>query len=205
MKIKNQKPSHFPYAVAAICLIIGVLYFLELSGSPIVLRYKIYFLYDLLFLASLWWLLWLVYKLFFKRDSLLYQKFNILESLLLDIRDGTKAFFIERRKFPRLKDSMTARIAGQDELIKVIDISYVGAHLKTSKQLQPNDVLDLSVFLPIFPQPIVVKAKVIWASVVRTEGQPESYKVGIEYLEMGNSDREKLFETLKLLGAPRHK
>jgi len=147
----------------------------------------------------------MVYRAFFKKDSVVYQKFNNLENLLLDIRDNTKTFYREKRKFPRLKNSLVARISGESELIKVLDIGYGGARLKTTKSLRPKDELGLSIYLPAFPQPIVMKARVIWVSMVKTEGQPEVFDVGVEYLETSRFDREKLIETINLLEKTRPK
>lgn len=198
MKLKDllQMLSLFFLSVS---LIAGV-YVLFLDQETTPLTFKIFFAYILVALAFLSWLIFKVYKQVFLLSSDIANTCADLEKLLLDLRDGTKTFYREKRKFVRAKDGILAKIAGQvsDELIKVLDISYEGALLRTTQQLKSQDTIDLNIYLPIFPQPIEVKAKVIRVIPAKIESQPPSFDVGVKFLNISPPDKEKLIETVDL-------
>ena len=192
---------YLAYVFILICLMGAVLFIVLFSRLGNIFVLKIIFILALLILSSLWLLIIKINNIFSQDSSILSVKYNNLENLLLDLRDGTKNFRKERRSYSRLRNGIVAKISGQSELIKVLDISCTGARLKTSKYFQPKDTLELTVYLPIFPQPIVVKGKVIW---VKTIEQAGSFEVGIEYSGLSTYDREKLAETINLLSKTRN-
>lgn len=140
----------------------------------------------------------LIYKRTSRIIAEISQKYENLEKLLLDIREGTRDFYKEKRRFLRVRNGISARIGGS-ELFEVIDISYKGALLRTTQHLKPQDKIELNIYLPIFPQPINVQARVIRVSSARIEGQPETFIAGVEFLEMNRLDKEKLTETVGVL------
>ncbi len=132
--------------------------------------------------------------------SIILEKYDIFERLLTDIRDGTKTFYREKRAYLRVSDGITAKLLGEDtkEVIKVANISMGGVLLRTSSEFQKGQILTLSLNLPLFVQPVDVKAEVI-----RVAGEPRTkpriFNVGIKFLGIDTMDREKLAETVNYL------
>ena len=200
---KKKLFLYLPHSFLVLFLIMGLLNILSLKEIDTLLILKIAFIYALLILLSLWYLIIEIHRTLFGFDSVLGVKYNNLENLLLDLRDGTKNFFSERRRFPRFKDDIHAMFVGEDKLIKVLDISSGGALLETEKGFKPKDSLQLRIYLPFFPQPITVKAKVARVADIKTDGVSKYRRVGIEFQEVNNSDKARLKETLRLLSKPR--
>jgi len=128
-------------------------------------------------------------------------KFNNLERVLLDIRDGTKNFYREKRNYPRVQGHISAKLKGSDEILQVDNISYAGAMLQIDQEFKKGDVINLEIFLPIFPQPITAKSQVVNVSAVTEDaakGRPK-FKVGVEFIGMSSSDKDKLAETVAIL------
>ena len=179
--------------------------FLVLSWERIdrILVFKLVFVYVSLLLLSIWWLIFKIHGVFSETRLIIADRCNNLENVLLDLRDGTKIFYKERRKFPRVNGDIVARIPGEEDLIRVLDISFGGARLRTSRRFKLKDLLEFNIYLPIFPQPIKVRAKVAWTSIVGAQGKDEDYEVGIEFLDMTGFDKERLIETLNVLSTSR--
>jgi len=162
------------------------------------MNYQKTFLYVLgIFLISFLGLIWgLLYKK-------LFDKLDNLERLLLDVRDGTKKFYRERRRFPRQKFDISAKIFGRGsgELIKVPEISQAGALLRSNCSFTLGDVIELNMYLPLFAEPINIKARVVRVTAV--EGKASIFNVGVEFVNMSQIDKEKLIETINILNKPR--
>jgi Tfp pilus assembly protein PilZ len=154
---------------------------------------------SLLVVFSFLWLIVKIYRELVGLRRLISLEVNNLEDLLLDLRNGTKIFFKERRKFPRFKAGIHARISGEEKLLKVLDLSLEGALLESETNFHLNDRIDLVVYLPFFPQPIVTKVKVVRISVARNEGLKRLNTVGVEFQKINNSDKTKLKEAIYLL------
>ena len=84
------------------------------------------------------------------------------------------------------------------EFVRTVDISVGGARFRTTQDLSSGDMLDLNVHLSLFPQSINVKARVV--RVYDPSGDDGDTDIGVEFLGMSASDREKLKESTKLLG-----
>ena len=123
------------------------------------------------------------------------------QQLLLDLRDGTKRFYKDRRRSLRVRTDITAQLAYDDvhDYIKTIDLSYGGALLKTSRRLKVGDIVELDLFLPLFPQPVHIRVLVVRVCPDETGGQAGIFQVGVKYLEMPKDVRRKLIETLDAL------
>ena len=158
-----------------------------------------------LFALIIGFLLWFTNKTYRNLSSFtsdISSKYNNMERLLLDLRDGTKSFYKEKRESPRTADSITATIADTDtsaEFMKVINISDSGALLRTSQKFKPGRTIDLKIYLPLFAQPIDVKAKVVWSNPCEPTGKTPRFDMGVKYLNIARIDREKLNETIALL------
>ena len=126
------------------------------------------------------------------------EKRQRIESLLTDLRDGTRNHFIEKRLYPRFKlaDALSARLNKSTswDLIKVLNISSGGAFLKTILPFNVGETVDISICLPFFPQPIRVDAQVVWIC-----PKHDNKGVGIEFIKMSDKDSSKLKETIRLL------
>jgi len=198
--METQKRSIY---LALPFLIAGLLYILFLLSADLgseFLIVKIGFIFIIIALVLLFWHVTSGYKKISAAISEDSNRYGNLERLLLDIRDGKKTFFSEKRKFTRYNDNISAKIAGSDtEILKILNISSGGVLLRTSQKLEENQIINLNMYLPLFPQPINVKAKVIRIAPYKTEGKSSGFKVGIKYLNINEPDREKLIETLKYL------
>ena len=88
------------------------------------------------------------------------------------------------------------KIIGKDssKFAKALNLSYGGALLRTTANLQRGQTIGLNIHLPLFPQPVSVKARVIWVQSVFDESK--TFDIGLEYLNISHSDKEKLTETL---------
>jgi len=130
-------------------------------------------------------------------------RYDDMERILLDIRDGTKHFYREKRQALRVKTDIIARFAGKvsgDDFIKISDISCDGALIKTAQALRSDEHLKLDIYLPYFPQPISVNANVIRVHATKeTKGISAIFEAGLEFTDMPEGDRYKLMETLDLL------
>jgi len=154
-------------------------------------------------------LFWIVTHLSSLNQNLLNKNSNI-EKLLIDIRDGTKNFYAEKRRSPRLQlksYNINAKFIYRDadEPIRVMDISNDGARLRLIKNRQLGDILDLNLHLPLFPRPIYIKAKVVRASKINGDNERGfsnsgiGFDVGVQYINVPRAEREKLAETIGLL------
>jgi len=154
--------------------------------------YQRTFLYlTILFIISfLGLILGLVYKKFFN-------KLDNLERLLQDLRDGTKKFYRERRRFPRQKFDISAKIVGRGsgEVIKVLEISYSGALLRSNQAFAPDETIELNLYLPLFAEPVDIKARVVRVAAV--QGMASTFNVGVEFLDISSSDKDRLIETIQ--------
>lgn len=140
-----------------------------------------------------------VYKKVFGISLDIKNRYDNLERLLLDLRDGTKTFYREKRKFARLKeDRISAKIADKGDLVKIINISQEGALLRPMRYFRPGELMDLNIYLPLFPQPIDVRARVVRVS-ANPQSQPTAFDVGVEYLNMSRLDKKRLVETMSAL------
>jgi len=184
-------------------LIAGLIYILFLLSADLrsdFLIVKVGFIFIIITLVLLFWHVTSDYKKISESISEDSNRYGNLEKLLLDIRDGKKTFFKEKRRFARYSDSISAKLAGSDsEILKILNISSGGILLQTSRKLEENQIINLNIYLPLFPQPINVKARVIRITPCETEGKPSGFKAGIQYLNINEPDREKLIETLKYL------
>ena len=107
----------------------------------------------------------------------------------MDIRDGTKTVYLEKRRSPRVrpKDDMVAKIKNSkpNDSIKVVDISCVGALIQTAAYFQPGEKVDLCIHLPLFPQPIEMGAHVVRSLPSMNGDTPTTmFDVAIEFTEI---------------------
>jgi Tfp pilus assembly protein PilZ len=123
------------------------------------------------------------------------------ETLLLDLRNGTKQYYHEKRKFVRVKKDLTAQLIGKDirEFIKTIDISFNGALLKSTHKFEVGDTIDINLYLPIYAEPVNIKVRVLRVTSVEVENDVQLYNVGVKYLDMPEENRKKLVEAIELL------
>lgn len=114
---------------------------------------------------------------------------------------ASKTFFTDKRNAARIYGDITAKIINKDfeGKVNVLNAGYRGALLRSARDILTGTVLEIKMFLPLFPQPIDVKAKVLRSVAKEEEGKGVAFDIGIEYTEISNIDREKLIETLDAL------
>jgi hypothetical protein len=164
---------------------------------------KTLLLYTIFVITALFWTIAIVYKAYAATASEAIQKYENIERILLDLRDGTKYFFKEKRRSFRIKTDLLARFADKstgDDFVKISDISHEGAQLKTVRALKRDDTVKLSIYLPFFSQPINAKARVTRArQTAELKGTSAIIDAGVEYIYLSDEDREKLVETINIL------
>ena len=132
--------------------------------------------------------------------SKVLDKLDNVERVLIDIRDGTKNFYREKRSSPRVQRCISAKLkGGEDEILEIDNISYEGALLRTGRDLKRNEMVDLEIFLPLYPQPITVKSKVVNTSTIRdaAKGGPK-FEASVKFIEISPSDKERLREAVDI-------
>ena len=133
------------------------------------------------------------------KNSAVMNRLDDVEKLLLDIRDGSRNFYKEKRKFPRFGTHMLAKLSGdsKEKFSDIINISYGGALLRTKNNLKVGDIMEMSVFLSLFPEPINVKSKVVnIRSDKSSEKGTPGLEVGLKFVSISPFDKKKLIETL---------
>ena len=201
MKNKN----FFIVAVALVSFGFSLLVFQIDPADPASLFYltKIGFLYASLVMAALLCIAILVYNALAEMASQAVLKYDRVERILLDIRDGTKIFYREKRRSFRMNADMLARFTDkgtEDDFVRIGNISHHGLKVSTTRVLVAGETIGLYIYLPLFSKPIPVKiriARVRPTSQVR-EGK-EVFEAGVEFKDITVGDKEKVDETIKAL------
>ena len=129
-------------------------------------------------------------------------RINDLEEVLLDIRDGTKLFFREKRSCPRINEHIVAKLKSSsgEELLEVSNISCDGALLKVVPEFKKGDMLELEIFLPLYPQPIAVRTEVVNVIAIKAAAKDKpKFEVGVKFVEISAPNKERLLETINVI------
>jgi hypothetical protein len=190
-------------ALLSLAFILLLIYIIPLGASSEFDMTKTLFLYTIFIMTALFWTIAIAYKAYAATASEIIQKYDNIERLLLDLRDGTKYFFKEKRRSFRIKTDLLARFADKstgDDFVKISDISHEGAQLRTVRVLKAGETLRLNIYLPFFSQPINAKVRVMRARhTAELKGTSAIFDTGVEYIELSDQDREKLVETINIL------
>lgn len=198
--IKNRQFIIHIVIVFSIFSLLLCMYVLSLKQENMLL-FKISAVYVIAAAVTVFWLMAIMYRNISSVANNMITKQDDSEKLLLDLRDGTRHFYKERRRSLRVKTDITAQLISKSvcDFIKTIDLSYDGAQLRTTHKFQIGDTIGLNLYLPLFPQPVNLRVKVVR---VLPEGGDERsgiYNIGVKYLDMPKPDRDKLVETLDVL------
>jgi c-di-GMP-binding flagellar brake protein YcgR len=110
----------------------------------------------------------------------------------------------ERRKFPRLytwvkvkykiiKKQSHPRRESKEEKSVSENLSIGGICIKVNEEIKKNTILALEVYLPEDNNPITAEGIVVWSNLVSELKDKElQWEIGIEFLEIKESDRKKL-------------
>ncbi|MBN1353554.1 MAG: PilZ domain-containing protein [Candidatus Omnitrophica bacterium] len=201
--MKKEVKSNIFFYFALLSLVTVILYVLS-SGSRFDFpAFKIIF-FSVAALLSIF--LWFAHNTVITTSLLTSEiklKFDSLEQLLFDIRDGAKTFYREKRKHSRTDTGgdISAKILNKDtrDFATVLNISPEGALLRTKKdEFSRGEVLDLNMYVPFFAQPIDFSGRVVRVTSGPNKAENSS-DLGIEYLGMTRIDREKLLDTIRML------
>jgi len=164
---------------------------------------KIVFFYVSLVIAALLFLAILAYNALAEMASQNVRKYDRVELILLDMRDGTKRFYMEKRRSFRMNTDMLARFTDkgtEDDFVHIGNISRHGLQVSTTRVLVAGETIGLHIYLPLFPKPIPVKIRIAW---VRPTSQAKEgkkvFEVGVEFKDITVGDRGKVDETIKAL------
>jgi hypothetical protein len=164
---------------------------------------KVVFIYVGLVIAALFCMIILTYSTLAEMSSKTMRKYDNVEHILLDMRDGTRLFHQEKRRLLRIKIDISARFtdkSAEDDYVSVTDISGNGLRMRTTRVLKAGDVIGFNMHLPLFAKPIHVKAEVIAVrATAETKWDTTVFEAGVEYRGMSLSDKEKLSNTLRIL------
>lgn len=100
----------------------------------------------------------------------------------------------ERRRSPRYKDGLKARILGKGikKLVPIIDMSRHGALLKTKRLIRPGESVDLSLYLPLVSGAIGIKARVARVEAVCYPWGFHKFHIGLEFMNLVRAQQEML-------------
>lgn len=128
-------------------------------------------------------------------------KYNDLKRLLFDLRDGTKTFYEERRTSQRIKEGISIRIGGEyaKNRVEAVDISENGASFRLDRGLSLKEIVELTIQVPLFVEPLYIKARVVRSKPVKDNGA--LFDTGVEFLTMSDPDRQRLLETMNILNS----
>lgn len=187
----------------SIGLILLLIYIVPLSATAEFDMIKTLLLYIIFIITALFWTISIAYKAYAIASSETMQTYNNIERILLDLRDGTKKFYQEKRRSFRIKTDLLARFADKptgDDFVKIIDISHEGAQLKTVRVLKLGETMKLNIYLPFFSQPINAKVRVMRVRPsTELKGISPVVEAGVEYIDLSDEDSEKLVETINIL------
>ncbi len=128
-----------------------------------------------------------------------------IKRLLFDARGNTKKFFIEKREFPRVDTlgKVTAKVIVGERVryMKAVNISLGGALLLAPSMLKLGEILDVSLDLPLYTEPITVKAQVV--SVVNTDDVNKGNLIGTKFIAMEGICKDRLVETIDIISGKR--
>jgi Tfp pilus assembly protein PilZ len=96
---------------------------------------------------------------------------------------------------------MSAKLinAYSEENMKILNIGYGGALLRTSHNLKTGDAIKMKAYLPLFAQPIDIGARVVRVNRFNAEASPAMVDAGVEFKKMDSMDEQKLSETIDVL------
>jgi hypothetical protein len=153
--------------------------------------------------AAILFLLGLLYNAIVSDTGGLILKYDDFLRVLLDIRDGTKYFYKEKRRSFRIKSDILAQFEDKttgDDFLKIYDLSFEGALIKTTRAICAGDPVQLKIYLPFFSEPISAKANVTRVRPTKeTKDTKTVYAAGVEYRYMSKLDTEKLIETINII------
>ena len=109
--------------------------------------------------------------------------------------------FVEKRKSKRVLCKRKVKVLAKHLRKSMIanDISCHGALLKTRTSMYAGDILNLVMHLPIERKPISVNAKVVRTVTICTSWGFRNFDIGIEFIDLSDSHREKLTRTVNYL------
>lgn len=109
--------------------------------------------------------------------------------------------YIEKRRSPRVLCGKKVKAVDKrlKKSIAIRDISYHGALLKTRTLIDPGEVLDLSMDLPMMANPIDLNAKVVRTVTVCTAWGFRNFDIGVEFIGLNDSHKEELKSTVNYL------
>ncbi len=106
----------------------------------------------------------------------------------------------ERRKYVRLNIPLQVSyvIKGKEDVTHnsiVKNISPGGARFAIGQELPKGTILDIEVKIPASPQPIPIKAKVIWSK-KELAGKEGSFDAGFEFIQVSEASKNLFFQYL---------
>ncbi|MBN1353217.1 MAG: PilZ domain-containing protein [Candidatus Omnitrophica bacterium] len=206
--MKNDKKTSLSPVFTLVTLIlsaIGILlglFVLSAYDKNMFFSVKISFAYTLFALIVLFILTMRISKKLFLFTADMLRKYENVERLLLDLRDNTRTFYKEKRKSSRILNNITVKITDENSsqgFATILNGGETGALLRTSHKFKLGELATLSIYLPLFPQPITIKVKIARVA-PSSEKASGDFDVGVEFLKIERPDKEKLLETLRLLG-----
>lgn len=106
----------------------------------------------------------------------------------------------ERRRYVRLNVPLEVNysLEGKEgKLLKSItkNVSPNGARFEIEKELPKGAILDIAIKIPTSPEPIPIKAKIVWTRKEATE-ERDSYDAGFEFMQIPEDSKSAFFQYL---------
>lgn len=104
--------------------------------------------------------------------------------------------YVERRRCPRHYAVVADYKLADSELMKVgqvKDVSAVGICLILYDEVKTGTELELKIYLPDTNSSVSAKGKIVWIKEIKISSELKTrYDAGIEFLEIDESDRQKI-------------
>lgn len=111
----------------------------------------------------------------------------------------------ERRRFPRVLQPFDAHyrfcgdLVGLWRTVRTLNLGAGGMRFRTEDVLEPRAALEIRLNLPIFREPLVLHARVIWCQTLAS-GVVEN---GVEFVDTTPRQAEQIDTLVQLLVRPR--
>jgi hypothetical protein len=153
----------------------------------------------ILTICAVIWLTVLINRKMSILSSDLLNRCEDMKKLLLDLRNGTNTYFEEKRKAERIRRNVTIKVSGKDfnEFVKTVDLSEGGALIQMCRELHSGESIDMSVYLPLYVEPLNVKGRILRVS--SSEEDRAYFETGVEFIDLPLADKDKLIETLSII------
>ncbi|MFA6635883.1 MAG: PilZ domain-containing protein [Candidatus Omnitrophota bacterium] len=157
------------------------------------------FLRTALMYAAACYSVWMLLRIHSDIRVLLRVRSRIEEGFFNEI-NGHPAALNERRSEPRLRQEMFARIRYEsvENKAKIVEISSGGIRVESEIGFKKGDMIDVRIYLSLFPEPIYVKAMAVYSQRSGPGENEGKFLTGLKIVEIGDEEKKKIEQTVDI-------